>query len=338
LLVTLWGACGVIDRVCRQAGKINTRALVEAGKLSALTLILAFLSLVLPVFSFITIPLCAVPTIIIYVRHGFKYGILTAITAGFIIAIFMGPSSAIFMFLIILMLGVSQGAAIRKDFSVFGVIFVGLLGVALAMVLMALLTYYISGINVFSEQLKIFKESISMQDKLYLKYGLSKEEIASQKHFLSTIAESLAQVFPAVIVVLSGWISAFCCLISSKVLKRLGLKQPKVISLKKLQVPWFFSWGYLVGLAASFFHRSLGAYSEIVLTMGINLLLVFGMIFLIQGFAIALYFLDKHKLSFGVKTVILLLTVFIQITFQGLTWLGLFDTWFNYRKIPQEGY
>ncbi|MDO8885600.1 ECF transporter S component [Candidatus Oleimmundimicrobium sp.] len=318
--------------------RVNTRALVEAGKLSALTLVFAFLSLVLPVFSFVTIPLCAVPTVIVSVRYGFKYGFLTAITASFLVAVFMEPSSAVPLFLIILFLGLSQGISIRRNYSVWGVILAGLVGVVVTIALMALITYFLSGVNLFYEQIKLFKESIVMQEQLGLRYGLGKEEIVRQQHLLNQMAENFSKVIPAIIVIVSGWISAFCCFITYQILKRLKLKLPKIISFKMLQVPWFFSWGYLLGLAALFFYKWFGNYSGTVSIIGMNLLLIFGVIFLIQGSAIIFYFFEKYKLSLPVKILFFFLALFIQIMFQGLTWLGLFDTWFNYRKVPQEAY
>ncbi len=316
--------------------RVDTRALVEAGKLSALTLVFALLSLVLPVLSIVTIPLCAVPTVIVSVRHGFKYGILTAVTAGFLVAVLMEPFSAIYLFLIILFLGLSQGISIRRKSPVPGVILAGLVGVVVAIVLIAVLAYFLSGINLFSEQVKLFRESIAMQEQLGLGYGLSEEEIATQRHLLNQIAESLSQVLPASIIVLSGWVSTVCCFISYQVLKRLKLKLPKNLNFKMLQIPWFFSWGYLFGLAAILFHKWFGVYSETVSMVGMNLLIVFGIIFFVQGLAIVFYFFEKYKLSFPVKILFFLLTLFIQVMFQGLTWLGLFDTWFNYRKVSQE--
>jgi len=316
--------------------KINTRALVEAGKFSALTLIFALLSLVLPVFSFVTVPLCAVPTVIVSVRHGFKYGILTAVVASFLVSVFVEPASALSLFFIILFLGLSQGIAIRKNYSIPAVVFVGLVGAAIAVILITILAYYLSGVNLFYEQIKIFKESIAAQEQLVLRYGLNKEDIAAQQRLLNQIVDSFSRIMPAVVVMISGWLSSLCGFISYQVLRRLGFKLSKVVNFKKLQMPWFFSWGYLIGLAASLFYKSFGGYSEVILTVGMNLLLVFGIIFFIQGLAVAFYFFEKYKLSFGGKMLFFIFAVFIQIMFQGLTWLGLFDTWFNYRKIPQE--
>ena len=289
----------------------------------------------LPVFSFLTVPLCVVPIVIISVRYGFKYGFLTAVTAGLLVAILVEPLSAISLFLVVLFLGLSQGVSIRRNFSIPGVILAGLAGAMVAIVLIAFLVYFLNGVNLFSEQVRLFEESIAIQEQLSLSYGLSAEEIATQQRFLNQIVESFSRVLPASIVVLSGWISAVCCFISSRVLKRLRLKLPKNVSFKMLQMPWFFSWGYLLGLAALLFYNWFGVYSETASMVGMNLLIIFGIIFFIQGLAIIFYFFEKYKLSFPAKALFFLLALFIQVMFQGLTWLGLFDTWFNYRKVPQ---
>jgi uncharacterized protein YybS (DUF2232 family) len=67
--------------------------------------------------------------------------------------------------------------------------------------------------------------------------------------------------------------------------------------------------------------------------IGLNLQIVTQSLFIVQGVAIVYYFLSRYIQSRGVKIIILLFVVFQPILSTILSWLGVLDTWFDFRKM-----
>ena len=67
--------------------------------------------------------------------------------------------------------------------------------------------------------------------------------------------------------------------------------------------------------------------------IGLNLQIVTQSLFIVQGVAIVYYFLSRYIQSRGVKIIILLFVVFQPIFSTILSWLGVLDTWFDFRKM-----
>ncbi len=311
----------------------DTRALVEAGKLAALTVVLSLLVAYFPLFSFITLAICPIPILVISVRHGLKHGFLTAITAGILTAVLVGVLEAIPIFLLVLLLGVGQGLAIKSGLRATRTLAIGVVAVILSLVILAFLVYFSTGVNIVAEQARAFEEALAIQKEIYLRAGLSQKEVESQLEAVRNMAKVLPFILPAGAVVFSCWVSLLNFLVSSQALKRVGFQVPSLPRFREWQLPWYFAWGYILGLAAVLFRSFFGEHSRLAFLVGMNLLIVFISLFLIQGISITTFFFDKYRLSRGVKIALSALAFLAQLLFYGLSWLGLLDTWFDYRKL-----
>ena len=69
------------------------------------------------------------------------------------------------------------------------------------------------------------------------------------------------------------------------------------------------------------------------LGVGISFLMVFGTLYIIQGLAVVRFYTAKSKVGRVAQLMIMITAIFIQLVFQGISWLGLFDTWFDFRKL-----
>jgi uncharacterized protein YybS (DUF2232 family) len=55
-------------------------------------------------------------------------------------------------------------------------------------------------------------------------------------------------------------------------------------------------------------------------------------LFFIQGIAIASFFLWAYKVSGVKRAAVYICLVMLELFLSLTSWMGLFDTWFNYRK------
>jgi len=103
------------------------------------------------------------------------------------------------------------------------------------------------------------------------------------------------------------------------------------------QMPWPLAYGFIFGLVGLLFSERFGIYSLHAYGVGLSLLLVFGVLYFVQGLSIIKFFVDKQGFGPIAKAGALIAGVVFQLVFQGLSWLGLFDTWFDFRKLASSG-
>lgn len=66
------------------------------------------------------------------------------------------------------------------------------------------------------------------------------------------------------------------------------------------------------------------------------MLIVMGTIFFFQGLAIAAFYFERWKLPFYVKGVIYAVVFLQQFASMAIAVLGLFDVWFDFRKLAKK--
>ncbi len=70
--------------------------------------------------------------------------------------------------------------------------------------------------------------------------------------------------------------------------------------------------------------------------IGVNGLIVLLNVYFFQGWAIISYYLEKKKINKGVKPLLFAVVISIKYLLFALIAAGLFDTWFNFRKIENK--
>jgi uncharacterized protein YybS (DUF2232 family) len=72
-------------------------------------------------------------------------------------------------------------------------------------------------------------------------------------------------------------------------------------------------------------------------TLGLNLLLVLGTVYLLQGLAIAVFYFDRWRVPRLLRSIMYALILLQQFATLLLMLLGLFDVWCNFRRLPPPG-
>ncbi len=309
---------------------------VMVAKAAGLILLFSLL-LYIPILNIFALALVAVPVVMVTVRFGPEYGAAAALLAGLVLFFIFGPLAAVDLVLTMLLLGLSQGVATRSGFISFDVVFSGAFATMVALVLTALLVYSLTGQNVAKEQVETTKAFFKTQVEAAKVSGQNSQEMDEMLADFEKSLDDMVNYFPSIIFFTSWFTSTISYLLASKTLDRLGFLSPKRVRLKEMRIHPIFSWGFLIGLAAYLFSARFGAQAKVAQVAGLNMLIIFGSIFLLQGMGVVSYILNFRKLSGLFKAFFIIFSIFAQISFLGITWLGLFDTWFNYRKLSYDG-
>ncbi len=309
---------------------------VDVGKFSALSVIFCLLVVLLPYFSFVTLALCPLPILMVAARNSPKAGLAAALITGAVILPLAGVIEAIPLFMIVASLGLGHFVAAEKELSFGKAVAVGTVLVMSALLVMGLLFSLVEKGSIITRQTSIMKKFLLETEREYAKQGISEAQVEAN---LKTIKESikiLPTIIPAALVMFSIWISFLSLLLSGIVLRRSrekGLARP---AFKDWQLPWYFAWGYILGLAGTSFSGYLGSFNGIGRTAGINLLLVFNLLFMVQGFSIVYFYMDKFRMQSWLRAAGIGVLVAIPLASQVIAWFGLLDVWLNFRKLATE--
>lgn len=153
---------------------------------------------------------------------------------------------------------------------------------------------------------------------------------------LDMLAES-EQAFPLVKALLPGMLFNVALVgsyvnsgLAGYVLNRSDRRPPPFAPFVTWRLPWPFAIAFVLGHALLLTARVNG--SAVTAIVGQNLLIATGFVFAVQGIAIVVGALQRRR----VGAVVRLLAVIVLLWWAPVvpTWMGVLDTWFNFRKLP----
>lgn len=294
-----------------------------------LTIVLILLSIYSPLGSVFML-LVALPVSVISLKWGLQKAFQSLII-GMLAVIFLFGLKAIILIVLIGSAALIQYISIKQKQNIFNYM---VLFTTIAFIFLLAGFYYagyfsneagVSLVQTFSKQTADIKEA-------YLQMGIPEKRIDSILQDLNELIEKIKLLLPAIY-----GIGLFTFLIINMFLTKIITKKlggTKLFPLfKEWDTHWFFSWGYVLGIAFQLFGARL---SENWKLLGLNVLVFFGVVFAIQGASVAAYFLNKWKVSKAGKIISAISLFILPPLVQLLSWVGLFDVWFNYRKLERR--
>ena len=300
------------------------RSILTAALQSAGLMIAGFLIPVLGQIAFLISP---VPLILVMVREGRLPGMLALGLATVIIAVLAGRQAmvvVVFLSLGFMAMGLADG--LRWRWKPENAILIGgmLALLAVVVVLAPLLQSAEQGpVAVVEEYLKT---SLAEAQKLYTQLGLN--EVAQMlSQITDTMVYYLVRLLPGIIVVTTLLQAACCYGMARSLLLR---KDPSSVlaepSLAAWHAPDFWVWGLIVSLG-------LIAVPDVTIRFaGMNLSLVFLLVYSVQGIALVEFTLRKAKFGTFWRSLIIAIIVALPIIVPVIA-LGVVDIWADFRKV-----
>lgn len=138
------------------------------------------------------------------------------------------------------------------------------------------------------------------------------------------------RIVPALAVLGTGLVVSLNIMLSRPLFRFGGLPLPELGSLDRWKAPEMLVWGLISSGFALFF------FSGAIKWIGLNVLMIIMAVYLIQGFSILLFFLNKYRVPPWIRIGIYFVIAFQQLFFVVLSAAGLFDQWIDFRKIGKE--
>ncbi len=164
--------------------------------------------------------------------------------------------------------------------------------------------------------------------ELYKNEGISADKLLTIKEYGNSLAQVAALIYPSIMFLGCGvtvWLNVLLC--HHLFQRSLDLTQESS-DLHTWSSPEVLIWPYI---GAGF---SLFLFSGVIKLISINLFIVLCGIYAFQGFNILSFYLNKYRIQNLLKGLIYFFVFFQQICWILLLIAGLFDQWFNFRRLP----
>lgn len=315
----------------------DSRFIAEGAILSAIAAILGLIGIYVPPLSLISNLIWLIPLIIVTLRWGFGRGLIALLVSGSLMAMLSSPVDALLLLVQYGGVALVYGYSFRKGDELQKTLLRGIVAAALGSVLMILLAIgllgfepstFVEDMQQSSETAISFYESTGMLER-FEEQGITRTQIVE---IFDRVGQVMLTIIPSIIVAMAMITAIFSLILTRNVLKKLKMKIPtRLPPFREWKIDFRFIYGFIVGLAAYLLSDFLQM--PLLGTVGVNLLVVFGFIFALQGVAVlsSLFHLMKGRLLARIMMIIFAI-IFVQATLYLLVFIGLFDLFFDYRK------
>ncbi len=181
------------------------------------------------------------------------------------------------------------------------------------------------------EMLKSYlTENLVVSVKAYESMGVPADKAAEMKAYAVLLRRVLLKIYPSLMVVGSAFVVWANTVLSIRLFSSRGINLLEPDELSKWKAPEYLVWGVIIA-GFSLFLPLKG-----IRFVALNLLIVFGAVYLFQGMAILAYFLNRFRAPSWVKVVLYFFIAIQQFFLVLLALAGLFDQWINFRKLGRE--
>lgn len=314
--------------------EIKTKSLVEAALLSALVIIMSLLGMYLPVIGTIISLASPVPIVILGLRHGIKWSILSILVVGLLLTFLISPLQSLAVSLGFGFLGITLGETVRRRLSLSLIMVWGTLASLFSKLLLFWAVMLFLGTNSLADNIVMFHKIMEQSIQLYSGLGMSSEQIELLKKTMEEMIKLLKIIFPVLLLLVSALDTFFNYLICRYVLQRLDYDVPAFLPFACWNIPKSLTVVLLAGilLIMAGNHYDLALLGHI----GLNMQYFSMLLFILQGFAVTVYFLKKWSVTKPLRVVILILLFITPLFTEIIVWLGLLDVFFDYRRLKQS--
>ena len=306
---------------------MSVNAQVEGAFMAVFSVIIGLLALhpLLFLFSFVG----PVPSILLVMRRGVKAGFLAALVAGCAFSILVGFGDGIAFVVNYSFVGLAMGLAIKRSYPPSRVILIGMVFLTIGTILVVSVAIAVMGIQLEP----IIEEARTKNIELYEFLKFDEEQMEQVRDVIGKITlKSL--IVPALTLILFG--SLFYIFLvyitAQQILKRLGYIITPFPPFKTWRIPWYYSW-LLIGAFLSLYLGK-NEPGNIASVIGGCLFLSCTLIYTFSAISVAYFFLDKIDLpKFGKIILLLIITFFLG---QIMMLVGLFDSWYDFRKLEKK--
>ena len=258
----------------------STRSVVESGILTALMIVFAMIGLSVPMLGFFGSILVPMTIAVVGVRHGFRWSILSVVSAVIAIAFLLGPLTALIEGGVFGVIGILIGYGLRKQWSVSRLLIFPAIVLMLAVVVQFWASAWVMNLDPAQMWTSLGEQLEETMRDMYVNQGLSEEQIGVAMDSLQDQLSIMKKVLVAGLFCSGIAISYIINSLTRLVLGRIGTYEiPEIPTIQGWRIPDWALHIFLVGLISYFVKQ----YVPFLEYIGYNLMYLGGIMLFIRG-------------------------------------------------------
>lgn len=290
------------------------------------------------VIGFNTFPIILILFPILFIAYGVKNGLINgilimAVVSG-IIGFMTDMTSGLLLFLtfapmtIVIIYGIKNRRKSIEILAASSVVFF------LIMLLMVSYFHGLSGINIATELQNNLKNILDVQVDMFKDMELTNLELLRVKDLLENAYKYMLMIVPSMMIIASFLISYINYFLSAIILRKINIGVINIPRFSKFKLPNNIVPGILIMFLGAYLTKNIEGFNfDAVLA---NLVLLVGFMVYIQGLAVIDSLMIKKKVKYGIRMVLLLISVFFTPLVSIISILGLLDIFIDFRKKIQR--
>lgn len=314
----------------------NTKAVVEAGLITALLIIMMLINIYVPFVSIIVSFALPIPITLLYIRHNYKVTLISIVVSGIIVSMIYNPLFAFISAISIGITGIVMGYCVRKKIKSS----IAIILLAVSFLITNVINLFVSSYIIYkgglvaliSKNMEIIHKSMDSTMKMYGKLGVSEKQLEPLTKALEIFTpEFILMILPGALIAGAFVIAYISYNVTEIVLRKLKYDVEEMTPFSNIyinsRIGVFIVSFLLIGAIISRFNNNIASYF-------INSSVIFMQLaFALDGIALAVYYMkNKFNLSKGVRILIIVLTIFSPLAnFYAMA--GLADLIIDFRKL-----
>lgn len=295
----------------------------------ALTLSLFLAGVTLPVIGLAAGLITPLPIAYYFRKIGKGYGLLMLITVLSIVVSASGIMVGAFFLAEFAVMGIALSESVRMKLTLGnGVLFSSAVSLAGSTLLLLSISSSLDKplSQVIGDQVR---ENVQGTIEIYKKVGFPDEQVEGLTAFTGRVEAVILRTFPSLIFIGTISVAVLNLLALKGLLKKKGIEEYQVEPVT-WRSPELLVWVLIAGGVLVLLKYEWAG------IIGLNLLVVSGGIYLFQGMAIMAFYFKKMHTPIYFKVLGYLLIAFQQIFTIMVIGFGLFDLWFDFRRLKTE--
>jgi uncharacterized protein YybS (DUF2232 family) len=302
------------------------------------TVIALAITVFMPFLNFLSLAFLPVPVALLLVSNRLRDALICAV-AGVILLFIFNYILASVVLVLILAISFDYRYMVSRDKKVSLALLSVFLILVLSVALFILITSLESRQNVLKGMLSEYFKYVDnlAQDPLVKNYQSLLLFDSSQFNTLirqtQAILRFIPYLIPGFLLVFFGIVSLLNYYFSYLFFKRFEVNLKPLPVFKGWDLHWYWCWGIIIGIIMVIIPRFNKSYYMTISAVGLNLIIIFGFLYLILGIAALWGFFERINFRSLWRYIILIFIFFTPGFILFLPFFGLIDIWANFRKL-----
>ena len=305
-------------------------SLTESGILAGITVVMAIIAMYVPLVGILAVLLWPLPMILLLVRHGLKWALMSVATAIVVTAALVEPMASLRLAVSFAPTGLALGIGYRRHWSGVKIFSTATIASIIAKGLGLYIVFLITGIEPFSGQLELMPQQFEQSVSMYQSMGMSPEQIEQARQNFMENMRMISLLLPMVVLIMGILDTALNFWAGGIMLRRFGEPVPVFPAFTEWRLPSFFAYLYAFSILGMYWGDTHSI--PLLYKIAVNMNMAGTVAGLVQGVSVYQAAVSHYKWPSLMSNIVMVLLVLSGIGTQLIVFTGLFDTVFDYRR------